>query len=555
MLAFALVIALALAACSSGPAAEPERDVSPVEQEAEVSTGRGGEVVSEDGKLRVTVPGHAVEGEGTLAVAPAAAPDGASAWSIVLAGDAKLTGEATLRFSVPDLQGDEPAPLIRWASHAGGKYRTAKNVEFEDEDTVVVTTTHFSIWVVDWWNDVLDSAKRWLADRLDRALSQAGEGKHPQCEGEDSVRGLGYQISSDSGRRIYWCLGLTNGQPALKTVNARGYGITAEFTPGLGVTGTSRDDLEGMLANLFKSPPSRAVNKVELIGSGDWISFSVEGATETAVRFAPDPGAYLLSAFSFALDTVAFLMDKVGARGALNKVRQSLDGLSCLQAMSSMASTELTSPADTKKFFGDALSGAFSCAGEAVGEAGLGVINTVLVQPILWVISGLATAANGIVAAVETAFDSDGYQIRISPPQGVPAEFLGEWSVHGGGLTIHDDGTAESFGGTTCPDGLPYTAWCTQFMTFNVTPTADGIKLTVTRVWVESDGVEVGFAYPPQASTGSYYLMWLTDIDGLAETELHNDDSSEGISGGNSLGNPYLCRAGSNAGSTGRCGA
>ena len=135
------------------------------------------------------------------------------------------------------------------------------------------------------------------------------------------------------------------------------------------------------------------------------------------------------------------------------------------------------------------------------------------------------------------------------------AEFVGDWSVHGGGLTINADGTAKSFGHATCPDGLPHTAWCTEYMTFNVTRTADGIKLVVTRVWVENDGAEVDFAYPPQASTGSYYLMWLTDVDGLAETELHHDDGIDGSSGGNGLGNPYLCQSGSSAGSTGKCGA
>ena len=423
--ASALIVVLALVGCTSGDEPEPDQGPPPIGQEAEVSTGHGGEVESEDGTLHVTVPDDAVEGDGTLSVTAAAGPEGQSAWSINLDGGAELTGEATLRFSVPDLEVDEPAPLIRWANNLDGKYKPAKNAELENENTVLVKTTHFSIWVVDRWNEALDIANKWLADRLDRALSQAGEGKHPQCDGEDSARGQGYEISSDSGRRIYWCFGLANGQPTLKAVNARGYGVTAEFTPGLNVAEWSRNDFEGMLAKLFRAPPTRSVNTVELVGSGDSISFSVAGTDEMAVRFAPDPGAYLLSALSFALETVAFLMDKVGVKGGLKKVQQSLDGLGCLQAMSSMAATELRSPADAKKFFGNALSAAFSCAGEAVGDAGLGVINQFLVQPILWALSGLATAATGIVAAVETAFDTNGYQIRISPPEGAPGRVRG----------------------------------------------------------------------------------------------------------------------------------
>ncbi len=132
-------------------------------------------------------------------------------------------------------------------------------------------------------------------------------------------------------------------------------------------------------------------------------------------------------------------------------------------------------------------------------------------------------------------------------------DFVGEWYVHGGSLTINEDGSAISRGHGICPDGYPITAWCDDVMSLAVVPTAEGIRLTVTRVWIESDGQDLGFPEYASASTGSFYEMWLTDQPGLAETRLHNDDGI--IEGANGLGNPYLCRPGLDTEASSNCGA
>ncbi|MCP6553590.1 hypothetical protein NL499_28790, partial [Klebsiella pneumoniae] len=49
----------------------------------------------------------------------------------------------------------------------------------------------------------------------------------------------------------------------------------------------------------------------------------------------------------------------------------------------------------------------------SVEKIDLGPINEFVVQPMMWVMSGLKTAADGFVAAGDS-FDIDGYQIRVS---------------------------------------------------------------------------------------------------------------------------------------------
>jgi hypothetical protein len=51
-------------------------------------------------------------------------------------------------------------------------------------------------------------------------------------------------------------------------------------------------------------------------------------------------------------------------------------------------------------------------------------------------------------------------------------------------------------------------------------------------------------------SAGSFFTMTLNG-DGSATTVLHNDDGV--VKGNNGLGNPSLCRAGSEAMATGVC--
>jgi len=78
-----------------------------------------------------------------------------------------------------------------------------------------------------------------------------------------------------------------------------------------------------------------------------------------------------------------------------------------------MARTDLESAQEAQEFFSQALGMAFDCIEATAADVDLGWILNQVVQPIVWVISGVKTAVAGIVAAADLGFDMDGYQIHI----------------------------------------------------------------------------------------------------------------------------------------------
>jgi hypothetical protein len=132
-----------------------------------------------------------------------------------------------------------------------------------------------------------------------------------------------------------------------------------------------------------------------------------------------------------------------------------------------------------------------------------------------------------------------------------PAAFTGKWLVEGGQLVVRDDHRAHSSHAAGCP-----AAWggsgCTQEVDYKWTSQGAALRLLVLDVWV-SDGTRRQFPDPPPPmSAGSFYTMTLND-DGSATTKLQNDDGA--VTGANGLGNPFLCRPGSEPLATGVCGA
>jgi hypothetical protein len=131
-----------------------------------------------------------------------------------------------------------------------------------------------------------------------------------------------------------------------------------------------------------------------------------------------------------------------------------------------------------------------------------------------------------------------------------PASFTGRWLVQGGQLVIKDDHSARASHATDCPDAWGGASDCTQEIRLKWTEEGKALRLLVLDVWV-TDGTRKQFPDPaPPMSAGSFYLMTLND-DGSATTRLQNDDGA--VSGANGLGNPYLCRPGSEALSNGVC--
>ena len=398
---------LTLAACASD---EPEAILSA----AAVAPDRSSTAQSVDGGLVVEIPEGAVSGEGRVQIDASADAAGLPGWTVTLSGT-RLVGDAVLRFRWSPTQPGEPLPMITQADTATVDGSPVGGVT-RDGEFLVVRTDHFSFWQIRPWEAVLEQAKAWVADTLDRLLSAAGEGRAPTCENEAAVREEGYGITSDSGRRVYWCVGEEDDKVVLKLVNARGYGVSAESTPGLALTSKATDDVVASIARLIQAPPSKADNTVSLLGSGAEATYEVSGEQPVGVMVTPDAGAYLLSALMFGIDTYTWVAGNVGVQGAEQKLLAALEGLSCMNSFMGMATTELTSAAAARDFFGKALEMSFSCVALAAGKVDLGVINRVVVQPLVWVMTGLSTAANGLVAAIDSAMDWSGYQVVITPP-------------------------------------------------------------------------------------------------------------------------------------------
>jgi hypothetical protein len=266
---------------------------------------------------------------------------------------------------------------------------------------------------------VRDAATKWLGSQID-GLASLGNGSQPTCPGEQDIRNDGYTVTSDSGKRVYWCLGKGNGAPVLKVVNGRGYGVAAEHTPGLTVTHTDAKDLLANAGELLRSPPSRPGNSVDLLAGGGGIDYAMNtsGPPEEGVMVTPNAGAYLLSALDFGIGTYAMVLERIGAKDAIGKLKTTLSGEQCLVSYSGMATTNLQGPGEVVGFFSKALKMALDCAGIALKDADLGPAIAGVVAPITWVIDGVKTAVDGLIGAADS-LDASGYRITITRPGGV----------------------------------------------------------------------------------------------------------------------------------------
>ncbi|EME19386.1 hypothetical protein G419_14324 [Rhodococcus triatomae BKS 15-14] len=382
-------------------------------EEIEVSPGKHTVGHSADGGVTVDIPGSSVTSEGALHIDSATTPDGRHGWSIELGGT-ELTGAATLRFPVGDLEPGEPVPVVTYAANPEAEPTVATDVRYDSGD-VVVTTDHFSFWLVDRWNDVRASATSWLRGRFDD-IASFGYGAQPTCPGEREVRDAGFDATSDQGKRVYWCLGQDAQSPLLKAVNARGYGVSVEYTPGLEFAGSDRKDWIGHVADLLRPAPINRGNHVELLPSGSEIEFDViENSTSDGVMIRPEPASYLLTALDFGVGTYAMAIERVGGSGAADKFLTAMEGASCLSSFSKMTSSDLDGAGELTQFFNTALNMALDCAEIALEEADLGPVLATIIAPVIWVVDGVRTAIDGFIGAAES-IDRNGYQIIVHRP-------------------------------------------------------------------------------------------------------------------------------------------
>ena len=362
--------------------------------------------------MNVTIPKGAIDTAGLLTIRSLAGSQEQRGWSIELAG-ATLTGEATIRFVDVRKDTSEPPPLVTYESGAGATHEIATGVTVED-GFIAVRTTHFSNWFTFSWDALLQDAKAWLAQELDKAASVSPD-RAPTCAGEKEARVDGISVTSDSGRRVYWCLGKESGKVVLKAVNARSYGVAVESTPGLARTYADADDLLGIIAKLVPPSPSMKGNKVQLLASGNRLEFAVgSNPSRMGVKLGPDPGGYLLSALHFGIGTYTMVMGRVGSSDAQTKLLGALQGQQCLSTFTSLATTSLDTPEKAQDFFRTALGLALDCIAVSIETIDVGLINQTMVAPLIWLMNGLKTAADGVVGALDTGFDTDGYQIVVT---------------------------------------------------------------------------------------------------------------------------------------------
>jgi len=376
----------------------------PRPSESNVVPGKANSITSDDGRVTVEIPSDAVDDAGVLSITPIQGDD--AAWSIDLVGT-ELVGEAVIRFAVDTSEPGTPTPAVVFRE-SGQDRQIVSDVERGDGE-VVVRTTHFSEWwVIDW-----GAIKQGIVDAISRSVS-ISEDRAPTCEGEEEAR-ESYDVRSDEGRRVYWCLGIENGETVLKAVNGRQYGVAAEYTPGLRRSRLDNTDVVNQIAKLLTPPPGLSSNSVELLSSGNAIEFEVTGeAAGIGVTFQPEPGAYLISALKFAIDTYGMVFDKFGKSDAGERLSLALAGASCLDDLTGMVTTELATAEEATEFFEKALDASFSCVGDLVDEIDLGWILDGIVQPIVWLVSGVKTAIMGFVAAGDILLDVDGYQILVT---------------------------------------------------------------------------------------------------------------------------------------------
>lgn len=383
-----------------------------------------------DGPL-IGLPAGKVAGSGDLTVQALPAnvaskiSEGARGWSIALARTT-LTGKARLAFPVAE---DQPDPFVGYTD-AEGKLVPVQGQR--QGDFYVVETDHFSNWFAETWDWLLQKAR----SGLDALYAPAAQGKQPNCTDEVKVRAAGLKVSSDDGSRVLWCLGTDPKATArLKVTNARGYAVTAEYTPGMSLV--AKPSLLEWMPSLSKvlDRATKKENKLTLIAPGETIEFTLAGSPQhQGVMVQPSVPAYLASAFWYSVDTVTSLNGWAG--GKVTNVQKRVDLALCTADFISGRESIPGNAWEAQEYLNDSLGLAFGCVQEQLKAetAGNWVLGRVI-DVVSWLWSGIQTALNGFGAAADTALNPSGYRVLIDVGEKRPVAqvVLGE----GGGVTVN----------------------------------------------------------------------------------------------------------------------
>lgn len=411
---------------------------------------------SDDGGVTVSIPKGAVEGSGTLTITAVATEENATGWAIDLSGGATLVGEAVLTFADETGSDEEtPVPLVTYGEPGSAATGVATAVS-RSPGGVEVRTTHFSAWFITWWEDV--------ASLMEARLSSifAAAGKQPSCDREQEVRDRGFSVTSDDGDRVRWCLGESeDASPELDVVNGRGYAVSVESTPGLVERDTNLESVTGSVEEFLAGAPSAPQNSVALVGPDENVVYALSGSQPSGVKVTPSAGGYLATAGLFAVETVGFVLSHGGATGKAATAAKLFDWAACFAGAADMMSADVSDATAAATYLERAIATTLGCAREAIKRAGLDFWAVAFVGALSWLLSGVHAFFTGLRGGIDTLADSDGYQIRVSPPpvehdraSSVTDETVGSLLVPAGACVGWEgsrpiqltDGQGESFG-------------------------------------------------------------------------------------------------------------
>lgn len=391
-----------LAACA--PTSSPESG------KVAVRAGQDATLTVEGGSLTVDVPGASISGEGVLSASRVVRDDGTDGWNVEMSEGAQLTGPAQLHFAGALGEG-EPLPLVT-STEDGENFVPAEEIT-ATPDGFTVTTTHFSTWFTARWSDILSGAR----DLLDHIYRNAGA--PPTCANEAGPRAAGYDITSDSGNLVFWCVGEgADGSPQLKVANGRGYALAVEHTPGMTLTQGGPKSIVDNLTSWLKEAPTKPENTVTLLGSGDTAEYSLTGDTAMGVMVRPSFGGFLRSAGEFTVETLAMVLTKTGNSAKAAQAGSFFEWASCLKDLDDHATSD--APETSLQAAGmiqQAIGMTMGCLEPAIKKAGLGFWGTAFLGAMTWFVSGVTTAANALGAAADSALNLAGYKIIVTPPK------------------------------------------------------------------------------------------------------------------------------------------
>ena len=474
-------------------------------------------------RQRTPNPVERAEVPGLAALAPAA--------EITLdGGNTQPQDPLTVAIAVPRDRVGGRGPIGVILQSEGGKPEFVPGHYDKRSSKVVVEVSHLS-WV---WPVQLDVSKL-VDEAMTFILQSTGlETERPDCaDDEPTIEGNTYSVIQPA--QAWLCLA-AEGSDLQVDVFANSpvpFQINSTPRPASSQPITDLGDESTVGAALVRSLGLVKTHE-GLIGPGVNTRFTYDGAEATTLDFRSSPPLLLVQ---IVIATLQPILDAKKIE-TLGKAKCFHDLVETAQHSRWNASTAASLTAAV-----------MSCAGEVVELTPVGAV-------ILALVSAAPQLFAGSVLGVIEEFTGEGSFRAVIDQQearaGVPAGFLGSWYVHGGQLLIRANGTARSEGHSSCPSAWS-SSWCNDVMEMRVSTEGDRLRLSVVKVYVEDENGRRGTPpYPPSASTGSFYLMKLLP-KGAALTELHNDDGA--VVGANGLGNPYLCRANSDASRDGTCGA